>query len=419
MGTNNQGLWKEFGVCKVVRGAIDKTWFPHPDTGLRIWVFPDFPHLLKLMRNHTMDDGITFKDGSVLNKDTFLKFLQMQQKEFSMAPSIIHRHVHCVGRQRQNVAIAFQLFSNKVAKAMPILMPGNITQAHFIQIVNDFSDLINTRDAEVPSNVVQCAYGMNLPEQNKMLDLAFKAFSDMVVGTRKSYCPFQKGLLIAILSLRGLFSDMSEDCGALYIMTARLNQDYLENLFSQIRGLGGQSRDPTALDFKYRIKKVICSRSLLTPGTTSVRADEDAIMLSEKIFSQMYNEDLNIESVKTRNPPGPKLSETQLERLTELDWNVVPRVTEMEDLRYNDRCEEGGKEYVAGYIAVQFLQEHPELSRIGAGETRFGFWVKYLSEKEQGLCEPSTLWMALFRKFEDIFRILPYTVVARAFRGLV
>jgi hypothetical protein len=48
-----------------------------------------------------------------------------------------------------------------------------------------------------------------------------------------------------------------------------------------------------------------------------------------------------------------------------------------------------------------------ELSRIGAGETRYGFWVKYLSEKEQGLCEPSPLWMALFRKFEDIiFRIL-------------
>jgi hypothetical protein len=44
---------------------------------------------------------------------------------------------------------------------------------------------------------------------------------------------------------------------ALYIMTARLNLDYLENLFSQIRGLGGQIRDPTVLDFKYRIKKVL------------------------------------------------------------------------------------------------------------------------------------------------------------------
>jgi hypothetical protein len=30
--------------------------------------------------------------------------------------------------------------------------------------------------------------------------------------------------------------------------------------------------------------------SLLTPGTTSVRADEDVIM-SEKIFSQMLNDD--------------------------------------------------------------------------------------------------------------------------------
>jgi hypothetical protein len=40
-------------------------------------------------------------------------------------------------------------------------------------------------------------------------------------------------------------------------MTARLNQDYyLENLFSQICGLGGQSRDPTTLDFSTEYKRL-------------------------------------------------------------------------------------------------------------------------------------------------------------------
>jgi hypothetical protein len=77
----------------------------------------------------------------------------------------------------------------------------------------------------------------------------------------------------------------------------------------------------------------------------------------------------------------------------------------MEDLRYRDRCEEGGKEYVAGFIAAHFVQEHPELSRLGSHEDKSGFWVQYLSDKENGLCEPSTIWMAFFRKFEDIFRI--------------
>jgi hypothetical protein len=71
-------------------------------------------------------------------------------------------------------------------------------------------------------------------------------------------------------------------------MYARLNLDYLENLFSQIRGLGLEIQPHLISSTEY--KKVICSRSLLTPGTTSVRADradEDVIMLSEKILSQM------------------------------------------------------------------------------------------------------------------------------------
>jgi hypothetical protein len=72
MGVRNQGLWKEFEVGKVVRGEQQKTFFSHPITGAKIWVFADFPHLLKLLRNHILDDGITFRDGFVLKKKTFL-----------------------------------------------------------------------------------------------------------------------------------------------------------------------------------------------------------------------------------------------------------------------------------------------------------------------------------------------------------
>jgi hypothetical protein len=60
---------------------------------------------------------------------------------------------------------------------------------------------------------------------------------------------------------------------------------------------------------------------------------------------------------------------------------------------------------LAGCIAAHFLQNHTELFRIKSEKERSGFWVQYLSDKEEGLCEPFTLWMALFRKIQDIFRI--------------
>jgi hypothetical protein len=102
--------------------------------------------------------------------------------------------------------------------------------------------------------------------------------STMVVGTRKSYCQFQKRLLMEII-FKAPFRDVSVDCGAQYIMTARPNQDYLENIFSQIRSLGGLN--PTAVDFKHKIEKAICSRSSVTPtpGTTSVKSDTNGVKL--------------------------------------------------------------------------------------------------------------------------------------------
>jgi hypothetical protein len=57
----------------------------------------------------------------------------IQKKVYTLAPAIAHRHVHCTGQKRQNVATAFQLFSNKIAKTIPILMPGNVIQGNLIR----------------------------------------------------------------------------------------------------------------------------------------------------------------------------------------------------------------------------------------------------------------------------------------------
>jgi hypothetical protein len=171
---------------------------------------------------------------------------------------------------------------------------------------------MNSRESELKSNVKQCAYGMHFCEHNTTLDISYQEFSTMVVGTRKSYCQFQKKLLMDVI-FKGLFRDVSVDCGAQYIMTARPNRDYLENIFSHIRSLGGL--DPTALDFKHKIEKVICSRSSVTPGTTSAKSDTNGVMLSEKIFSEMCNESADMEGLNTRQAVAPRLDEMQLERL--------------------------------------------------------------------------------------------------------
>ena len=58
-------------------------------------------------------------------------------------------------------------------------------------------------------------------------------------GPTSAVLPFQHGILCGIKSLRSLLDEIENE-GWEYILTARLNQDVVENFFSQIRGLGGK-----------------------------------------------------------------------------------------------------------------------------------------------------------------------------------
>lgn len=57
----------------------------------------------------------------------------------------------------------------------------------------------------------------------------------MRVISKNSLQIFQKGAIISTTSVQHLFQDLKERYGISYILTHRLNQDCLENLFSQVK----------------------------------------------------------------------------------------------------------------------------------------------------------------------------------------
>jgi len=252
MGPKNQRLWRDLDLGIVKDGEINKTWFIHPITSKKVYVFPDYPHLLKLLRNHTVDSGVYFPNGQKLEKSLFQDLLRKQKTEFCLTPKLTHKHIYLRGKQRQNVGTAFQLFDTTVSKAIRLLIPGNVTQSNFIELVSDYSQLANVRTSKPNADPTKSAYGMNLKEQDEVINAMFHTFQSITIGPRKrrTYAPFQKGMLMHITSMRQLYLDLNKEHGVEYIIPSRLNQDHLENLFSQLRGLGGFNSNPTALEFK-------------------------------------------------------------------------------------------------------------------------------------------------------------------------
>jgi len=407
MGPKNQRLWRDLDLGIVQNGLINRTWFLHPVTSKKIYVFPDFPHLMKLLRNHTIDSGIYFNNGEVLNKELFECLLKKQRDEFCLTPRLTHRHIYLRGKQRQNVGTAFQLFDDAVSKAIRLLVPGKITQANFISLVSDYAQLSNVRTSQLNSDPTRAAYGMHTKEQDEVLSAAFRTFQDIRIGNRrkKTYAPFQKGILMHITSMQEFYLDLKKEYGINYVIPARLNQDHLENFFSQIRGLGGFNSNPTALEFQYRMKRLVTSHALLTPTTSSVCTDnDDCEMISSRLFHYLSEDCSSMPIVTSRDPPAPLLSDAIVDRLTAIDWNPKSHTVRIEDIAYSQRSEVGGMEYVSGFVARKLKNAHPDLERTSEGVT--GFWIDFLNNhihSNRGLTRPSQDWFGLFRKWEEIF----------------
>jgi hypothetical protein len=67
-----------------------------------------------------------------------------------------------------------------------------------------------------------------------------------------------------------------------FLCTRRLNQDPLENFFGAIRQQGGNSENPTPLQFTRAFRKLFFNSYLLPMGNGNCAADLDALLASCK-----------------------------------------------------------------------------------------------------------------------------------------
>jgi hypothetical protein len=71
-----------------------------------------------------------------------------------------------------------------------------------------------------------------------------------------------KGWQISISAIMQLWTDLRNDHGFDFLLTRRLNQDSVENTFSEVRQRGGNNDHPTPNSFRHLFKHVCCSKLL-------------------------------------------------------------------------------------------------------------------------------------------------------------
>lgn len=276
MGSTNMGLWKDLDVG-VETSTTDKrqikikNFFVNPaDKALKIFVFADVPHLIKLLRNNLLDAGFLF-DDCILSKSLLEELLALNAGDLKAAFNLTRDHLDVKGFQRQKVKLAAQVFSRRNAKAMRSCGEQGFLKSKYweamadmLELANNWFDVLNTQ-SKFGCHEGLRAYGLRLDEQNDTLDRMTEFASTMRVCGKKNLMPFQKGILLVNKSLKDLFMYVKEtytckDFVPQYIITRRLCQDLLENFFAQIRAMGGMHGNPSPVEFQNRLKWYILGK---------------------------------------------------------------------------------------------------------------------------------------------------------------
>lgn len=115
LGGSNQGLLRELNI------TVQTPFFINPSNdSKKIYMFADVPHLMKLIRNHFVDNNGFEIDGEVIDKNIIEELISKtnQKSDLSIAYKISAANLNVRGAERQKVKLATKLFSHTVSTAI-------------------------------------------------------------------------------------------------------------------------------------------------------------------------------------------------------------------------------------------------------------------------------------------------------------
>ncbi|KAF0752389.1 Uncharacterized protein FWK35_00020649 [Aphis craccivora] len=228
--------------------------------------------------------------------------------------------------------------------------------SYFIELNNAWFDVHNSINMYGSHSGLH-AYGINLTEQNRILNEMSSIFKGLRVKKHISMLPFQYGILLSNTSLKQLLPYLKDRFSEVhYVLGRRLNQDILENLFSYLRSMGNTSDNPAPLDFMRRLKKYILGKhsAAIFSNHQNTKKDTDVNNLSMDILNKKKNNEEEIvitQDIFVAILDGKELIYEE-EPIDLSNTDIFSSVTSM-----------AGLQYIIGFVAHHFKNKYPELGQ--------------------------------------------------------
>ena len=251
--------------------------------GSKIFVLYDPPHLLKNVRNNLKKHGFSFKGDNMCwsHIEDFYEF--DKSNDIRMAPKLTSAHIDLPPFSPMRVNLAAQVLSSTVAAGLNTLVTFDKLPkeaASTAKMIKQFDSLFNCFNSRSVKSSQPFGHAFSASSGHiEFLKECFEYLGDLSVPSgQKIHCI--RGWKISIKALLSLWEDLHTNCGFSFLLTSRLNQDCVENLFSIIRGKGGKRDNPDAREFRAAFRQVVFDQLLVQSKSSNCAVDLDNILLN-------------------------------------------------------------------------------------------------------------------------------------------
>ena len=346
MGSANRAMWKKLGIVGGKR-TVTVNSFTHPcNPQAKVVVLADVPHVIKNVRNHLVNGQSIFLPQSVVQQfnlpsnEVSIKPLRQlveyqQDRDLKPAPNLTAKHLDPAHFDKMKVSHALNLFSHSVSASLRLMVETQnwdssvLTTCWFLELMNKWFDLMSSRHpvlalSKFDVEKYECAISF--------LHVVIDVFDNLAIGQKATWKPVQTGVILSTLSVLQLQERLLNYDNFKFLLTARLTQDCLENLFSCIRS---KNAVPTPLEFKNTLRLLTVSQYLKGAESGSYELDEgnfvaDFVSLQPRVeVEDRVSEDLVLSCQALLNYdalPAVELDPTEMCCLYYLGGYVLSRV---------------------------------------------------------------------------------------------
>jgi len=255
--------------------------------------------------------------------------------------------------KKMSVPLAVQVLSSSVADALQFLQSYNnfknaTVTIEFIRIFDRLLDIMNARNSfgkgfKSPMKLSNQYVWKEIFENAKSYILQLKCEEKNILQHRRK--TFALGFLINILSYKNLALDLltRENEPFIYFLPYKASQDHAEITFSCIRSAGGWNNNPSALQFKWNIRKMLYRNSVIPSKNANCQDLEDKESISVGIFSLSHEKSIFVD----KEVIAEELIDEEVLSFSYLDDNIFSHY--QKNILY----------YIAGNAAYKFIEMFP------------------------------------------------------------